>query len=94
MMEWKEYNDAHSSALVMAFRDALEPLMVNVAPDWLLHHIELARKTNFDTLDECVEIRLIIKPIGTAKLVNPNRLTYKGLTREQARNNRTTAPQD
>lgn len=79
MMEWKEYNDAQSLALVGAFQDALGPLMANIAPDWLLHHIELARKTNFDTLDECVEIRLVIKPIGTAKLVKPNRLAYKGM---------------
>ena len=84
MKNWKEYNDAHSRQVFLAFKEALSPLMANVAPDWLLHHIEMRRNTEYDTMHECVEIRLVIKPIGQARFsdndadlfTGPKRLFY------------------
>lgn len=67
MTDWQAHNDAHSRQVFMAFKEALSPLMANVAPDWLLHHIEMWRSTESDTMDERVEIRLVIKPIGQAR---------------------------
>jgi hypothetical protein len=61
------YNDAQSQAVFALFKRALEPAMAAAAPDWLLHHIELIRKEDFNTGDEKVEIRLVIKPIGSVR---------------------------
>jgi hypothetical protein len=61
------YNDAASQAVFALFEKALRPAMATAAPDWLLHHIELVRRPNFDTGDERVEIRLVIKPIGLVR---------------------------
>jgi hypothetical protein len=60
-----EYNDAYSRALFMAFKEAIEPLMTQVAPDWLLHHMTLERGRTHDFREE-VTIRLVIRPIGDA----------------------------
>ncbi len=78
-----QYYDAHSRALVLAFREAINPTLEKVAPDWLLHHIELSRRMDEKDFTYRVEIRLVIKPIGSAKLSNedadlangPRRLT-------------------
>jgi hypothetical protein len=43
--------------------------MTEVAPDWLLHHIELRRVSSWDAGKEQVEIRLVIRPIGEAREV-------------------------
>ena len=66
-MTFTAYNDAYSRAVFKEFEDRLKPLLAQVAPDWLLHHMELQRRRDFDTMDERVEIRLVIKPIGSAK---------------------------
>lgn len=72
MIDWQAHNDAHSRQVLLAFKAALSPLMANVAPDWLLHHIEMRRSTESDTMDERVEIRLVIKPIGQARFADPD----------------------
>ena len=72
MSKWTAYNDAHSRAVFLKFKEALGPTLANVAPDWMLHHIEMMRKTEFDTMDERVEIRLVIKPIGSARFGKPD----------------------
>jgi hypothetical protein len=66
-MTYTAYDDAHSRAVFKEFEDRLKPLLANVAPDWLLHHMELRRRRDFDAMDERVEILLVIKPIGSAK---------------------------
>jgi hypothetical protein len=66
------YNDAASRAMVLRFRAALGPLMEQVAPDRLLHHIELHREREDFGHGERVEIRLVIKPIGQANIVDPD----------------------
>ena len=63
------YADAHARQMVLAFREALGPLMTQVAPDWLLHHIELQRETK-DDLREQVVIRLVIRPVGSVRVVD------------------------
>jgi hypothetical protein len=63
------YADAHARQMVLEFREALGPLMTRVAPDWLLHNIELRRETNYD-LGEQVVIRLVIRPIGSVRVVD------------------------
>lgn len=69
---FQAYNDAASRAMVIRFRATLAPLLEQVAPDWLLHHIEIQRdRVKFGT-DEQVEIRLVIKPIGAANVVDPD----------------------
>lgn len=68
-MKWTAYNDAHSRALVDAFREAIGPTLAQVAPDWMLNHIELRRDEDFVTNEQRVEIRLVIKPIGQARTV-------------------------
>ena len=75
-----QYHDAHSRALVLAFREAIKPLLEKVAPDWLLHHIELNRRTEQD-FTERVEIRLVIKPIGSANLSHEDADLATGLRR-------------
>jgi len=70
-MKATEYNDAHSRAVFMAFQAAIAPLMERVAPDWLLHHMEMHRRHEPD-MGERVEIRLVIKPIGEARVVDPD----------------------
>ncbi len=69
-MRYTEYNDTHSRAVFMAFEERLKPLLAQVAPDWLLHHMELQRRVEHDTMDERVEIRLVIKPIGSARFAS------------------------
>lgn len=66
MSSFKAYNDAAARHMVIRFRERLAPLMAEVAPDWLLHHIELRRDYDRDHRDQ-VEIRLVIKPIGDAR---------------------------
>lgn len=70
MNRFKEYHDAHSRAVFMAFQEALGPLMERITPDWLLHHMEIRRLNGFDAVadQDRVEIRLVIKPIGSARL--------------------------
>jgi hypothetical protein len=70
MEGWKEYNDAYSRAVFQKFKEALEPTLARVAPYWLLHHIEMMRRTEFDAMDERVEIRLVIKPIRKTRFRN------------------------
>jgi len=65
-----EYNDAASRAMVDMFRRALAPAMEVAAPDWLLHHVEIVRDPHgFERETEEVEIRLVIRPIGFARVV-------------------------
>jgi hypothetical protein len=70
MKRYTEYNDKHSKAVFKAFEERLKPLLADVAPDWLLHHMEIQRRVEHDTMDERVEIRLVIKPIGSAKFAS------------------------
>ena len=65
-MKWEAHYDAYSRAVFKAFEDKLKPLMAQAAPDWLLHHMEIRRNTRHDFEGE-VEIRLVIRPIGSAK---------------------------
>lgn len=74
MVDPKVYNDAHSRAVFMRFEAALKPLLAQVAPDWLLHHMEL-RRDIVDYTDERVEIRLVIKPIGSARVADDSDLS-------------------
>ena len=68
-MTYQEYADSHSRALFELFAQRLKPLLAEVAPDWLLHHIELRRR-NDEAMEERVEIRLVIKPIGSARFAS------------------------
>lgn len=67
MSHWREYNDEASRAVFHRFKSALGPTLEEVAPNWLLHHIEMRRQSDWDTKEERVEIRLVIKPIGQAR---------------------------
>ena len=67
-----EYYDAHSRAVFKAFEDRLQPLMAEVAPDWILHHMEIQRATDHSDMSERVVIRLVCKPIGSARLADPD----------------------
>lgn len=69
-MTWTPHNDAHSRAVFKAFEDRLRPLMAEVAPDWLLHHLKIARHTDPMTFQEEVEIRLVCRPIGSTRVVD------------------------
>jgi hypothetical protein len=69
-MSYTEHNDTHSRAVFKAFESRLKPLLADVAPDWLLHHMELQRRIEHDTMDERVEIRLVIKPVGSARFAS------------------------
>ena len=71
-MTWTAHNDAYSRAVFLRFRDALGPLMADVAPDWLLHHIEMMRDLDPRDMSERVMIRLVIKPIGEARVIHPD----------------------
>jgi hypothetical protein len=71
MIDWTEYKDAHSRAVFKAFEEQLGPLMAKVAPDWLLHHMEIRRGLDRE-FQERVEIRLVIKPIGEARFGDPD----------------------
>ncbi len=73
MKTMQAYNDAASQAVFRAFEERLKPLLAEVAPDWLLHHMEIHRRGDVLMDDERVEIRLVITPIGSAKVVQ-NRL--------------------
>ena len=65
-----EYNDTSSQAVVAMFRKALEPAMAVAAPDFLLHHIEIVRNPRgFERGTDDVEIRLVMRPIGTARVI-------------------------
>jgi hypothetical protein len=70
MSKWTAYNDAHSRAVFLKFKEALEPLLANVAPHWLLHHIQMDRQFRVETMQEEVQIRLVIRPIGEARTVD------------------------
>lgn len=67
-----EHNDAYSRAVFLRFKEALAPLMVDIAPDWLLHHIEMERDMDCRDMSERVQIRLVIKPIGEARTIHSN----------------------
>ena len=71
-MTWTAHNDAYSRAVFLRFKEALEPLMANVAPDWLLHHIEMMRDLDPRDMSDRVMIRLVIKPIGEARVIHPD----------------------
>ena len=70
MKQYQAYNDAHSRAVFLKFKEAIGPTLAQVAPDWILHHMELMRHNDFDKMEERVEIRLVIKPIGLARVVD------------------------
>jgi hypothetical protein len=72
MPDPKAYNDAASRMIFERFRQRLAPLMEEVAPDWLLHHMEIRRLHHFEQEGEKVEIRLVIKPLGFAREVPEN----------------------
>lgn len=65
-MRTDEYNDAASQAVLQAFKAALGPTMARIAPDWMLHHIEMRRRERDETMTQEVEIRLVIRPVGEA----------------------------
>lgn len=75
------HNDAYSRALYLRFKNALEPLLAQVAPDWLMHHMELVRDQAEFGLDERVEIRIVIKPAGSARVVDDMADLATGLRR-------------
>lgn len=74
------YNDAAARATLMRFEAALKPLMADVAPDWLLHHMEIVR----DLPEEQVRIVLVCKPIGSARLADADADLRTGPRRLQA----------
>ncbi len=63
------HSDRHAQAIVEAFRKALEPLLAEVSPDHTLHHIQLHKRANFETMQNEYEIRLIIRSIGEVREV-------------------------
>ncbi len=67
MSKWTEHNDAYSRAVFMRFSEALKPLMASIAPDWILHHIEMKRRENWSLQAGDVAITLIIRPIGETR---------------------------
>lgn len=69
-MTYTVHNDEYSRSIFKAFEEQLKPLLAQVAPDWLLHHMELRRRTEEDTMEERVEIRLVMKPLGSAKFAS------------------------
>lgn len=66
-MTWTAWNDASSKAVFARFKDILAPAIARLCPDFLLHHITIDRKTHDYTLQEEVVIRLVLRPIGTAR---------------------------
>lgn len=73
MNDFKAYNDQYSRLVFERFRARLAPLLAEVAPDWVLHHMELQRKSEFGKNDESVVISLVIKPLGSVSEVTPGR---------------------
>ena len=69
-MTYTAYNDAESCAVFRRFEQRLAPLLAEVAPDWLLHHMTLMRDTDHKDMTEQVVIRLVIKPIGSVRVVD------------------------
>lgn len=75
-VNFKAHDDARARYVFERFKLALEPTMASVCPDWLLHHIELRRVDRDYGYDETVEIRLVLKPVGSARVVpDPELLT-------------------
>jgi len=68
-MKCTEIEDARSREIFKKFEEALGVVLPQVAPDWLLHHMELRPHRDFETEEERVEIRLILKPLGSVKVV-------------------------
>lgn len=69
-MSFTEYNDVASRNMVELFRKALAPAMATAAPDWLMHHIEIVRNPRgFERGTDDVEIRLVLRPIGSVRAV-------------------------
>ena len=78
MKNYTAYNDAASRAMVDMFRRALAPAMEVAAPDWLLHHVEIVRNPHgFQRDTDDVEIRLVIRPIGSVRAVPDKPLSWK-----------------
>jgi hypothetical protein len=70
-MSWRAHDDAHSRAVFRAFEERLRPLLADVAPDWLLHTMELRRGVHPGTMEPECTILLRIRPIGSARCVDP-----------------------
>lgn len=70
MNSYRAHNDEPSRMVFKVFEDHLKPLIAQVAPDWLLHHMVMHRTNNPLTMGEEVEIRLVIRPIGSANFVD------------------------
>lgn len=67
-MTYKMEESPRARAVFKAFEDALKPLLAQVAPDWILHHMELRPETTRD-LAEQVSIRIVLRPLGATRVV-------------------------
>jgi hypothetical protein len=63
---FKAYNDIGSQMFIATFRRALAPVLENIAPNHVLHHINIRRPERSDLLEE-VRIELAIRPIGSVR---------------------------
>lgn len=69
MSRWTAYNDAAALHTVRMFRECLEPLLERIAPDQMLHHINIVRHSDYPMVDE-TEVRLVLRPIGNVRDVS------------------------
>lgn len=67
MSSWQEYADEDARKLVQMFREHLAPLLLRVCPQWIFHHIRIVRHSHWEDEENCVEIRLILRPFGSVR---------------------------
>jgi len=60
----EENRQLREKEICLRLERSLKEALVDLAPDWLLHHVELHRFNNHD-MTERTEIRLIINQIGS-----------------------------
>lgn len=80
-MNWQAYNDAHSRALYLALRDSIEPVLASAASGHVLHHIELVRREESFRRPEELSIHLVLRPIGSVKVVDDYSDLHTGFRR-------------
>lgn len=59
--------DPHAQHVFQAFKERIDPLLAEVAPDWLLRDMRLERRYNHMHYEEEVVIQLVIRPLGYAR---------------------------
>lgn len=65
--------DPHAQQVFQAFKDRIDPLLAEVAPDWLLRDMRLERRYNHMNYEEEVVIQLVIRPLGSARELHPHK---------------------